>query len=110
MTSELYKKTFYSMQNITGPHYILVSLRFGESPMNGPCLTKKTSLNGNQDFSFDIEEYVKEVIRGVEKANIENQTSIEIEEIQLVPEQKFCEGQVAMCAYKLVNKYIEEVT
>ena len=108
MTSKLHKKVFYSMQSITGPHYILVSLRFRKSPSSGPYLSKKTNIDGNQDFSFDIQQYVREVIRGVEKANIENNTNIEIEEIELVSNQKFSEGHVSRCAYQLVKKYIAE--
>lgn len=108
MPSEVYKNTFYSMQSITGISYVLVALRFGKAPQNGPYLTKKTSIDGGQVFGFDIDLYVKEVLLGLEKANSENKTTVEIEEIQIVTDQKPHEGQVALCAYRIAKNYIEE--
>jgi len=54
---------------------------------------------------MDVDAYVGEVIQGVADANQELGTSVEVEEIEIVPDDFPTRGQVRHCATVLVKHH-----
>ena len=107
MPNHVSEKTYYSLQHVTGPGCVLVTLRFGETPKDGPYVIKKAPLDGEGEVKHDVERFVKEVGDGVAKANNEMNTSVEVEEIQIVTDDFPTDGQVAYASYLITKHYIK---
>lgn len=79
---------------------MLVSLRFGKTPAKGPLVTvraaREAAIGPMRDI--DINRYVEEVIEGVAEANQIHGTTVELEEIEIVPDDYPTKGQVRHCA------------
>ena len=56
----------------------------------------------------DIDRYINEVISGINEANRRHGTNIQLEEIEIVPDEYPTEGQVAYCAMQIAELYIRE--
>ena len=84
---------------------MLVSLKFGATPDNGPWVTIRAAREAVIDPSMDVDAYVAEVIAGVADANNEIGTAIEVEEIEIVPDDFPTVGQVRHCAKILTLQY-----
>jgi hypothetical protein len=97
--------TYYRMSHVTGPGCVLVSLKFGATPERGPWVTIRAEREAVIDTNMDVEAYVTEVIAGVAAANIELGTAIEVEEIEIVPDDFPTSGQVRHCAKSLAIHY-----
>jgi hypothetical protein len=93
--------TYYRMSHVTGPGCVLVSLRFGTTPESGPLLTFRTARKARVDSSMDLDAYVAEVLDGIADANFELGCAIEVEEIEIVPDDYPTCGQVRHCAKTL---------
>ena len=98
--------TYVRMSHVTGPGCVLVSLRFGREPESGPVITLRSSLAKAAQPSLDVERYVKEVQEGVSEVNKRLGADLEVEEIQIVPDDYPTEGQVRYCATKLAEHTI----
>ena len=94
------------MSHITGPGSVLVSLRFGQEPEDGPLVTIRTSIAKAAKPTLDVERYVAEVLEGVSEANRVHSSHLEVEEIEVVPDDYPTEGQVRYCATKLAEHTI----
>ena len=97
--------TYYRMSHVTGPGCVLVSLKFGSTPDHGPWVTIRAAREAVIEPNMDVDAYVAEVIAGVADANIELGAAIEIEEIEIVPDDFPTSGQVRHCAKTLTIHY-----
>ncbi|MBM1135050.1 hypothetical protein JO972_02130 [Verrucomicrobiaceae bacterium 5K15] len=99
--------TYVRMSHVTGPGCVLVSLRFGRVPDGGPVITVRSSIAKAEKPSFDLEQYVAEVLEGVLDANRLHEANLEVEEIQIVPDDYPTRGQVRHCAEKITTYVIK---
>jgi hypothetical protein len=97
--------TYYRMSHATGPGCVLVSLNFGGTPKGGPSVTIRAAREAVIHPNMDVDAYVAEVIAGVADANVELGTAIEVEEIEIVPDDFPTPGQVRHCAKTLTIYY-----
>jgi hypothetical protein len=81
------RSVFYRYQHVTGPSCVLVSIRFGKTPGTGPTVIRLMS-EGKRDSapSFDVPNHVAEILSGVAKANREPGGDLEVEAIEVVPD------------------------
>ncbi len=93
------------MSHVTGPGCVLVSLKFGSAPERGPWVTIRAAREALIEPRMNVDTYVAEVIAGVADANNELGTTIEIEEIEIVPDDFPTAGQVRHCARTLSIHY-----
>jgi hypothetical protein len=91
------------MSHVTGPGHVLVSLRFGKQPVAGPWITLRASIDAPVEPMLDVKAYVQEVLIGVADANEAHGTHLEVEEIEIVPDDAPTKGQVRYCARKLTE-------
>ena len=103
--AEIRTDTYYRMSHVTGPGCVLVSLRFGTKPEKGPWVTIRAAREAPIDPSMDVDAYVAEVLDGVTDANSELGSSIEVEEIEIVPDDFPTRGQVRHCAKTLTTHF-----
>jgi hypothetical protein len=89
---------YYRMQHVTGPGCVLVSLRFGKMPDSGPLVTIRTTPDRWSEPGMDIGSYVAEALDGVSEVNRELGISLEVAEIEVVPDDYPTIGQVRHCA------------
>jgi hypothetical protein len=106
--AQLKRDTYHRMSHVTGPGCVLVSIRFGTTSESGPLITLRSAIGKNMEPRMNVTEYVEEVLRGVASANEEHQTTLEVEEIEIIPDDFPTKGQVTHCASKLVEFAINE--
>jgi len=99
--AEIRTDTYFRMSHVTGPGCVLVSLRFGRTPHKGPWVTIRAAREAPIDPRMDVDAYVAEVMDGVADANSELGSGIEVEEIEIVPDDFPTRGQVRHCAKTL---------
>lgn len=97
--------TYYRMTHVTGPGCVLVSLRFGRMPVEGPWITFRSAREAVIDPQMDVDAYIAEVLEGVSEANQEIGSAVEVEEIEIVPDDYPTRGQVKHCAKILARSY-----
>jgi hypothetical protein len=102
---EISTATYHRMSHVTGPGCVLVSLRFGRMPDQGPWVTIRAAREAAIDPSMDVDAYVAEVLDGVSEANQELGSAVEVEEIEVVPDDFPRPGQVRYCAKTLARHY-----
>lgn len=107
--AEIRTDTYYRMSHVTGRGCVLVSLRFGSAPEKGPWVTIRAAREAPIDPLLDVDAYVAEVLEGVADANSELGTAIDVEEIEIVPDDYPTSGQVRHCA-KTLAIYFKEGT
>lgn len=105
---EILRSTFYRSQHVTGAACVLVSIRFGEKPENGPKIICMLPL-GKHDASvkFDLENHIAEVLSGVAKANAEYSGSLEVEAIEIVLDDYPRKTQAEYVAYKIAAAVLQ---
>jgi len=103
--SQIRVDTYYRMSHVTGPGCVLVSLKFGSAPEQGPWVTIRAAREALIEPNMDVDAYVAEVLAGVSDANNELGTSIEVGEIEIVPDDFPTAGQVRHCARTLTVHY-----
>jgi hypothetical protein len=103
--AEIRTDTYYRLTHVTGPGCVLVSLRFGSMPAKGPWVTIRAAREAPIDPRMDVDAYVAEVLAGVADANANLGSSIEIAEIEIVPDDFPTAGQVRYCAKRLATNF-----
>lgn len=99
---QINRSVFYRAQHVTGPACVLVSLKFGRTPDGGPLVIRiLTPKMVNPEPKFDVENYVAEVIAGVAQANAEFDGYLEVEAVELVPDDYPQRFQVQHVAYTI---------
>lgn len=99
------KEIWYRRSHITGPSAVLVSLRFGTAPDSGPAV-QRLPRGDDATIKFDLQSYVAEVLAGVDAANKEFSGALEVEAIQIVPDDYPHEGQARYVAYLIAKLVI----
>ena len=95
---------YYKKQHVTGPGCVLVSLSFGELLDSGVVITKKASLkNSDSEIKFKLDEYISEVIDGVAEANVKHNGDLQVNEIEVNPDDYPTKGQVKYAAFKIAE-------
>ena len=93
--------TYFRAQHVTGPRCVLVSIRFGKTPERGPYITRLVKNETESAILFDLENHIKEILSGIEAANIECGGTLQVEEIQVAPDDDPKKGQAEYAAYKI---------
>lgn len=96
---QVHRVVFYRAQHITGPTAVLVSIGFGKTPACGPAVTRLVPLDKDGAIKFDLSEHVSEILAGVARANAETGGSLEVEAIEVVPDDYPGKGQAEQAAY-----------
>ena len=95
---------YYRRQHVTGSACVLVSIKFGETPENGVLVLKRLSLNLNDaQIQFDIERHTKEILEGVQEANNRHGGNLQVQEIEVVPNDYPKEGQARYTALQIAE-------
>ncbi|WP_215397467.1 hypothetical protein [Rheinheimera oceanensis] len=105
---EILRSIFYRAPHVTGPACVLVSIRFGRQPENGPkIIYMLTQEKHEASVKFDLENHIAEVLSGVAKANAEFSGSLEVEAIEIVPDDYPRRFQAEYAAYKIAAAVLQ---
>jgi len=97
---------YYRRQHVTGPSCVLVSIKFGVTPENGVLIIKRVSLNKDDaQIKFNLECHTAEILEGVQEANIKYGGSLQVQEVEVVPDNYPKEGQARYAVYQIA-KYV----
>ncbi len=98
------RAVYYRTQHVTGPGCVLVSIRFGTAPSDGPGVVRLLSKEATQAVvSFDLEAHVNEIMEGVAQANSELNGTLEVQQIEVVPDDFPRPGQARYAAYQIAR-------
>jgi hypothetical protein len=99
---KIHRSVFYRAQHVTGPACVLVSLAFGKMPTGGPRIVRLLSERTTDPLpKFDVKNHITEILAGVERANGELNGSLEVEAVELVPDDYPKQLQAEHVAYKI---------
>ncbi|WP_156179908.1 MULTISPECIES: hypothetical protein [Delftia] len=100
--THIQRSLFYRFQHVTGPKCVLVSVRFGKAPPNGPTVIRLLAMGQTEaTIQFDLSNHVSEILAGVARANDELGISLEVEAIEVVPDDYPGRGQAEHVAYRI---------
>lgn len=100
----LQRDVYYRAQHVTGPKAVLVSIKFGVSPAAGPPVVRRVAMDrSDSTVKFDLENYTQEVLAGVARANGELSGSLQVEQIEIVPDDYPGKGQVEHVSYQIAS-------
>ena len=90
---------------------MLVSIQFGKAPPGGPRIVRLLAA-GKQEaaVAFDLDNHVAEILSGVARANRELQGSLEVETIELVPDDYPNKTQAEYVAYEIAMAALRNET
>jgi hypothetical protein len=99
---QIHRSVFYRAQHVTGPAAVLVSLRFGRAPEGGPLVIRILAPRTvDPSPKFDVDNHIAEVLAGVAQANSEFNGSLEVEAVEIVPDDYPKKFQAQHVAYKI---------
>ncbi len=75
-------------------------------PDGGPCVVFRGALKSIVEPKMDVAAYVQEALDGVKDANEAHQGELEVEEIEIVPDDYPTKGQVRHCAKTLAESML----
>ncbi|MCE0559423.1 hypothetical protein [Motilimonas sp. E26] len=102
MSMNISESTYYRRQHVTGHGCVLVSIKFGVTPDNGVLVVKRLGLNQDDaQIQFDVERHKEEIIEGVQEANNKYGGVLQVQEIEVVPNDYPKEGKLGMQHFKL---------
>ncbi|WP_167333989.1 hypothetical protein [Variovorax atrisoli] len=100
--ARIQRSVFYRYQHVTGSTCVLVSIRFGTAPPDGPRIVRLLALDRTESVvQFDLSNHVSEILSGVGRANSECGAFLEVEAIEVVPDDHPGKGQVEHIAYQI---------
>jgi hypothetical protein len=103
-TMQVQRDVYYRAQHVTGPKAVLVSIKFGVAPAAGPLVVRRVGMDRSDcAVKFDLENYTREVLAGVARANAELNGSLQVEQIEIVPEDYPGKGQVEHVSYQIAS-------
>ncbi len=104
MSMSIHESTYYRRQHVTGPGCVLVSIKFGVTPENGVLLVKRLGLSqDNAQVQFDLERHKTEILEGVQEANVKYGGNLQVQEIEVVPNDYPKEGQARYAAFQIAE-------
>ncbi len=96
------RSVFYRYPHVTGPTCVLVSVRFGKASPTGPALIRLLAMDRMEaKVQFDLSNHVSEILAGVARANVELGSRLEVEAIEVVPDDYPGKGQAEHVAYQI---------
>jgi hypothetical protein len=99
---DIQRTVFYRYQHVTGPGCVLVSLKFGVMPASGPRIVRLLAEDkAEPKVAFDLDAHVKEILEGVAQANSELNGQLQVEVIEVVPDDYPQRGQALYTAHKI---------
>jgi len=99
---KIQRSVFHRAQHVTGPACVLVSLKFGKMPAGGPHILRILSEGTTDPIpNFDVKNHIVEILAGVGRANSELNGSLEVEAVELVPDDYPNKLQAEYVAYKI---------
>ena len=99
---KIHRSVFYRAQHITGPACVLVSIKFGKMPADGPHVLRMLSKPTTDPVpKFDVKNHVAEILEGVARANSEFNGNLEVEAVELYPDDYPSKLQARHVAYKI---------
>lgn len=100
--TRIQRSVLYRYQHVTGSKCVLVSVRFGKAPPNGPTLIRLLAMDRTEPaVQFDLANHVSEILAGVARANDELGSCLEVEAIEVVPDDYPGKGQAEHVAYQI---------
>ena len=106
---DIHESTYYRRQHVTGPGCVLVSIKFGETPDDGVRVVKRLGKNkDNAQIKFDLERHVEEMLEGVKEANIKLNGNLQIQEIEVVPDDYPQKGQAKYAAFQIAEHVLSK--
>ncbi len=104
------KSTYYRRQHVSGPGCILVSIKFGETPESGVLVVKRLGLNQEDStIQFDLKMHIKEIEEGVHEANLKYGGNLQVQEIEVVPNDYPKQGQAKHAAYQIAEYVLSKI-
>ena len=104
MSMSISESTYYRRQHVTGPGCVLVSIKFGVTPDNGMLVVKRLGLNQDDaQIQFDLERHKSEILEGVQEANNKYGGGLQVQEIEVVPNDYPKEGQARYAAFQIAE-------
>jgi hypothetical protein len=100
---QIYRSIFYRASLTSGPSSVLVSIRFGTTPAGGPAVRFLAGVNHDGAPRFDLEKHVAEILEGVDAANHEHAGSLQVETVEVVPDDYPSGGQARFLAYNIAR-------
>lgn len=99
---KIQRSVFYRAQHVTGPACVLVSLKFGKMPVDGPHILRMLSEKMTDPIpKLDVKNHVAEILAGVGRANSELKGNLEVEAVELIPDDCPSKLQAQHVAYKI---------
>jgi hypothetical protein len=99
---QIHRSLFYRAQHFTGPKCVLVSIKFGITPESGPAVVRLVAMTkSDATITFDLANHVSEILAGVDRANVEQGSALQVEAIEVVPDDIPGKGQAEYVAYKI---------
>ncbi|WP_157786914.1 hypothetical protein [Herbaspirillum rubrisubalbicans] len=99
---EIDRSTFYRAQHITGPAAVLISIKFGNMPAEGPTVLRILSKQATEPTpKFDVENHLAEILAGVAQANHELDGRLEVQAVEIIPDDYPRKFQAQHIAYKI---------
>ncbi len=94
---------YYRRLHVTGPGCVLVSLKFG-IPKEGVVVVKRLDqTQENSHIQFDLDRHIKEIMDGVQEANIKYGGKLQVEEIEVIPNDYPTRGQAKYAAFQIAE-------
>jgi len=85
-----------------------LSLRFGVTPTDGPRIVRLLANGKTQlEVTFDLSRHISEVLAGVAKANADFGGALQVEEIEVVPDDYPKKAQAEHAAYRIAQVVIQ---
>ncbi len=99
---KIQRSVFYRAQHVTGPSCVLVSIKFGKMPPGGPIVLRVLSEKTIDPVpKFDVANHVAEILAGVDRANGEYDSNLEVEAVEIIPDDYPSKLQACHVAYKI---------
>jgi hypothetical protein len=104
MSMSITESIYYRRQHVTGPGCVLVSIKFGVTPESGVLVVKRLGLNQDDaQIQFDLERHKAEILEGVQEANTKYSGDLQVQEIEVVPNDYPKAGQAKYAAFKIAE-------
>lgn len=96
------RSVFYRYQYVTSATSVLISVRFGKAPPTGPRVVRLLAMDRSEsEVRFDLQNHVSEILAGVARANSECGTGLEVDAIEVVPDDYPGNGHAEHVAYQI---------
>ena len=106
---EIRQQTNYCAHRYSSDTGVTLSLKFGHRPSKGILWINPLDINGSlKEIKFDIEQYMAEIMEGIEKANKEFHKILHLQEVTINPDDNPRTGQAQYVAYKIACFVHEE--